>query len=162
MKTEPTLEIYIDYNTIDNCLLQKYIDQIEIHNNTDNSGFDLFFPEEKTFNSIDSKMVKFNIRCVMRDYNGGPSVGYYLYPRSSLSKTPLMLANHVGIIDAGYRGEIIGAFRLLRTEPYIVGAYERLLQICRADLTKFKVILCDVSNIDNTLRGEGGFGSTGN
>jgi dUTP pyrophosphatase len=162
MRIDPILEIYIDYNNIDNCLLQKYIDQIQIHNNSDNSGFDLFFPEETKFESIDSKMVKFNIKCVMRDCYGGSAVGYYLYPRSSLSKTPLMLANHVGIIDAGYRGEIIGAFRLLRSEPYTVGPYERLLQICKADLSKFKVVLCDISNIDNTLRGEGGFGSTGN
>ena len=73
-----------------------------------------------------------------------------------------MVANHTGIIDAGYRGEIIGAFRLLRSEPYTVGPYERLLQICKADLSKFKVVLCDISNIDNTLRGEVGFGSTGN
>jgi len=162
MRIDPILEIYIDYNNIDNCLLQKYIDQIQIHNNSDNSGFDLFFPEETKFESIDSKMVKFNIKCVMRDCYGGSAVGYYLYPRSSLSKTPLMLANHVGIIDAGYRGEIIGAFRLLRSESYTVGPYERLLQICKADLSKFKVVLCDISNIDNTLRGEGGFGSTGN
>ena len=161
MTTYPMLEIYVDYNTIDNCLLQKYIDQIEIHNNTDNSGFDLFFPEETRFASIDSKMVKFNIKCVMRNANG-VAVGYYLYPRSSLSKTPLMLANHVGIIDAGYRGEIIGAFRLLRQEQYTVGSYERLLQICSADLSKFNVKLCDVSNIDATQRGAGGFGSTGN
>ena len=161
MTTYPTLEIYVDYNNMDNCLLQKYIDQIEIHNNTDNSGFDLFFPEETRFASIDSKMVKFNIKCVMRNANG-VAVGYYLYPRSSLSKTPLMLANHVGIIDAGYRGEIIGAFRLLRQEQYTVGSYERLLQICSADLSKFNVKLCDVSNIDATQRGAGGFGSTGN
>ena len=33
--------------------------------------------------------------------------GYYLYPRSSIVKTGLRLANSVGIIDAGYRGEII-------------------------------------------------------
>jgi dUTP pyrophosphatase len=162
MRTDPILEIYVDYNNIDNCLLQKYIDQIEIHNNSDNSGFDLFFPEETIFSSIDSKMVKFNIKCVMRDFYGGSAVGYYLYPRSSLSKTPLMLANHVGIIDAGYRGEIIGAFRLLQSEPYIVRAYERVLQICKSDLRKFNVILSDISNIDNTLRGAGGFGSTGN
>ena len=32
---------------------------------------------------------------------------YYLYPRSSISKTPLRMSNSTGIIDAGYRGEII-------------------------------------------------------
>ena len=41
-------------------------------------------------------------------FNGKPTA-YYLYPRSSMgSKTPLRLSNSVGIIDAGYRGNIIG------------------------------------------------------
>jgi hypothetical protein len=42
------------------------------------------------------------------------TVPFYLYPRSSISKTPLMLANHTGIIDSGYRGNLIGAFRALQ------------------------------------------------
>ena len=40
------------------------------------------------------------------DDQGRPT-GCLLYPRSSLSKTPFMLANSVGVIDAGYRGEVL-------------------------------------------------------
>ena len=41
--------------------------------------------------------------------NNDKNIGYYLYPRSSISKTPLILANSVGIIDSGYRGNIKAA-----------------------------------------------------
>ena len=37
--------------------------------------------------------------------------GYYLYPRSSTgSKTPLRLSNSIGVIDSGYRGNLIACF----------------------------------------------------
>ena len=42
--------------------------------------------------------------------NNWEPTGYYSYPRSSISKTPLLLANNVGIIDSGYRGNIKVAF----------------------------------------------------
>ena len=51
------------------------------------------------------------------------NTGYYMYPRSSLSKTKLRLANSVGIIDSGYRGNLIGMFDLINmkvNETYIV------------------------------------------
>ena len=43
--------------------------------------------------------------------SGSNGLAYQIYPRSSLSKYPIMLANHVGIIDSGYRGNLIVAFR---------------------------------------------------
>ena len=52
---------------------------------------------------------------------------YYLYPRSSISKTPLRLCNSVGIIDAGYRGNIM-AFVDNIDEDYDLGT--RLFQLC--------------------------------
>ena len=85
---------------------------------------------------------------------------YYLYPRSSISKTPLMLANHVGVIDSGYRGNIIGSFRNL-VEKYTVQKYTRLLQICAPDLRPLYVEIVSIEDLDITSRNEGGFGSTG-
>lgn len=105
------------------------------------------------------------IRCRMLDPAGRPC-SYYLYARSSISKTPLMLANSVGIIDAGYRGEIKGAFRHLPTvlfngtqsqSPFIIHN-QSLLQICAPNLAPVRVVV--VSSLDSTTRGEGGFGST--
>ena len=165
MRIDPILEIYVDYNNIDNCLLQKYIDQIEIHNNSDNSGFDIFFPEETTFESIDSKMVKFNIKCVMRNFYGGSAVGYYLYPRSSISKTSLRMSNSLGIIDSGYRGEITAVVDIVNhffCGSIKLNAMERYFQLCHPSLMPFRVVMVDnIEELGITARGDGGFGSTG-
>ena len=106
------------------------------------------------------------IVCGMKIYDQNKekwaSSGYYSYPRSSISKTPLMLANHVGIIDSGYRGPLIGAFRNIASQvPYVVEEYTRLLQICAPDLRPIIVELVEESFFEETERGSGGFGSTG-
>ena len=92
---------------------------------------------------------------------------YYLYPRSSISKTHVRLANNVGIIDSGYRGNIGAYFDIdpsyldENTEP-VLEKHQRVLQICSNDLSAFKVILVkDINELGTTTRGERGFGSTG-
>lgn len=84
--------------------------------------------------------------------------GYYMYPRSSISKTSMRLANSVGIIDSGYRGHLIA---MVDTEPNTsLKKYERYFQICAPNLCPIFVKMVD--QIDtNTSRGSGGFGSTG-
>ena len=92
----------------------------------------------------------------------GVPVGYYIYPRSSTgSKSPLRLANSVGIIDAGYRGDYITVFDNWRGTDYQVEKFQRLVQICPPNLTypMFVDVVDDLG--EPTLRGEGGFGSTG-
>ena len=84
--------------------------------------------------------------------------GYYLYPRSSLSKTPLIMGNHVGIIDNGYRGEIMAAVKNFSSEPYIVKTKSKLFQLCMPNLCPFEIGV--VEELNETVRGEGGFGST--
>jgi dUTP pyrophosphatase len=143
-----------------------YTAQIEKHN-TDtlkgyyNAGFDLIFPEDIVIEANQVSMASMKVKCEMVDSKGNP-LSYYMYPRSSISKTPLMLANHVGIIDSGYRGEIIGAFACARSSSdYKVYKYTRLLQLCHPSLSPFLVKLVDASELSVTERGEGGFGSTG-
>lgn len=95
--------------------------------------------------------------------------GYYMYPRSSLSKTNLRLANNTGIIDSGYRGNLIGMFDIVNVKnhdnlyDYLVEPYTRLLQICAPSLVPIYVELVDDENQlgARTQRGDGGFGSTG-
>ena len=74
-----------------------------------------------------------------------------------------MLANSVGVIDSGYRGDIIGAFRNISgdNKSFVVEQYTRLLQICAPDLRPIIVQLVDADFFEKTTRGEGGFGSTG-
>lgn len=146
-------------------LAEKYKEHVDAHNKSilsdgkyANSGFDLFVPETTVVTSVNAKMISMRVKCEML-YKGHPC-GYYMFPRSSISKTPLMLANHTGIIDAGYRGELIGAFRNLGND-YEVEKYTRLLQICHPKLCPIYVIIVQEYSLSSTSRADGGFGSTG-
>ncbi len=142
-----------------------------------NAGFDLFVPKRHEFyNVYKNHMINHWIKCEMNHYKepwGNIPTGYLLHPRSSICKTSLMLSNHTGIIDSGYRGWIQGAFRTLyftdkredsseENDVTIVEKGTRLLQICHPGLKPFFVdIIEDETKLSNTARGEGGFGSTG-
>ena len=76
-----------------------------------------------------------------------------------MSKTPLRLANSVGIIDQGYRGNILAAVDNNGPNIYQIKKGQRLFQICSPDLTPMLVKI--VQELDKTERGSGGFGSTG-
>ena len=94
---------------------------------------------------------------------------YRLAPRSSISKTPLMLANSEGIIDLGYRGPLIAAVRNVSGEAYTIEAGAALFQLVSADLapSEYEVLSPDDPRTAEyfgagaTERGAGGFGSTG-
>lgn len=155
------LRIYVP----DEELKKQYITSAAKHNSQDkefmNAGFDLFVPDiiqarDTTVNKIDMAIVcsAEMIFPSSKKYN----TGYYLYPRSSLSKTPLRLANSVGIIDAGYRGNIIGMFD--SHSDYVVNPGDRLVQICAPGLAPIYVEIVDEMET-KTERGSGGFGSTG-
>ena len=149
-------------------------------NFSSDAGVDLYIPEDLEFNLGETKFVNLKIKCRMLNSEGN-TVSYYLYPRSSISKTPLILANHVGIIDADYRGSCIAALRYIPNETdlyyistchniflekyddpiefrYNVDKKSKLVQICSPILEKIQIKLVD--SLDETERGEGGFGST--
>ncbi len=141
-------------------LYQRHVQKHNIAILTDpfpNCGFDLFVPEDHDIGE-EVAFISMGVQCEMVDKDG--PTGFYLYPRSSISKTPLMLANHVGIIDSGYRGFLIGAFRKLSSSPYVVEKETRLLQVCHPSLRPIHVVLVDESELSTTARGSGGFGST--
>tara|TARA_B100000927_G_C16402347_1_gene443968 strand:+ start:92 stop:592 length:501 start_codon:yes stop_codon:yes gene_type:complete len=164
----PHLKLAVDQS--DTELIELYKDQVDKHNKSlledpfPNAGFDLYVPKETVVSTtIISTMIPLNVKCEMLDDNG-KTTGFYMYPRSSISKSPLMLANHTGIIDSGYRGVLMGAFRTLeiqQTTQYTVEKHTRLLQVCAPTLSPFSVELVDESQLSTTSRGEGGFGSTG-
>ena len=83
-----------------------------------------------------------------------------IYPRSSVYKTSMVLANHVGVIDSGYRGEIMFKFRVLNDDwrdIYDVG--DRIGQII---ITPYPQIhFNEILELSDTDRGDGGYGSTG-
>jgi dUTP pyrophosphatase len=85
----------------------------------------------------------------------------FLFPRSSVSKTNLVLANCVGVVDSGYRGPIKLRFKEMNGPVggrYKVG--DRVGQLVIMPVPNFNCV--EVDELTETSRGEGGFGSTGN
>ena len=127
------------------------------------SGLDLFINERIV---VPAKELSFKIdTCIsceaFRDKSKqGGNISYYLYPRSSIYKTPIRLSNSVGIIDAGYRGNIMACVDNHSDNDYKIEKGTRLFQICAGDLSIFHTDI--VNNLSNTNRNIGGFGSTGN
>jgi dUTP pyrophosphatase len=81
-----------------------------------------------------------------------------LFPRSSISKTDLILANSVGVIDSGYRGPIMFKFRYPE-EGMVYDVGDRIGQIIIMPYPQ--VEFEEVEELSTSERGEGGFGSTG-
>lgn len=83
-----------------------------------------------------------------------------IYARSGLaSKRGLAPANKVGVVDADYRGEVMVALHNHSKAAQTVDAGERVAQMVIAPYIAANFILSD--ELDDTVRGEGGFGSTG-
>ena len=92
-----------------------------------------------------------------------------LFPRSSISKKQQFLTNCVGVIDSGYRGEIMAKFK-----P-VMGTYDTILELFESNeyqegdrivqmiiLPYPKIEFEEVEELSETERGYSGFGHTGN
>ena len=193
------LKLYVDVNDIN--LIDRYRDAANNHNNRllnnphhIDAGFDLFSPgapDSRDDHNYDPSVLRFygpgwenqnpvnrlNLRVscsarIFTDTGKNFNTGYYMYPRSSLSKTPLRLANSTGIIDAGYRGHLMGMFDVVnlpenlsdsREADFFGRKFDRYLQICAPSMIPIIVEIVD-SREDlggETERAGGGFGSTG-
>jgi dUTP pyrophosphatase len=193
---DENLNVYILYIYIDPSLSsdvkQQYVIKASQHNervqqflnnkniNSDMSqycydaGFDLLNVDQEAITKVSSESI-FNIvldhkiKCAMTFNNY--YVSYYLYSRSSTAtKTPLRLANSVGIIDSGYRGNIKAVFDINlayfnKNSEFKIEFLSRYVQITPPDLSNYPMKVVIVENLDelgiNTLRQDGGFGSTG-
>jgi len=124
------------------------------HFHDGDAGLDLFVIHELTIQAGESAFIHLQISC--ENLDGKP---YLLMPRSSISKTPLRLSNSIGLIDGGYRGEIIAAVDNIKDIPYKISPGQRLFQLVAMDGSPvhFKI----VEELSETARGTGGFGSTG-
>lgn len=86
--------------------------------------------------------------------------GGFIYARSSLgTKRGLAPANKVGVIDADYRGEVMVSLHNHSTEAQTVSPGERVAQLVIAPFLKAEFTVTE--ELSSTIRGEGGFGSTG-
>ena len=193
------LKLFVDLN--DNEFIDRYRVAVNNHNNKlyenphdIDAGFDLFSPggpDSRGDNNYEPSTLRFygpnwveknpvnklNLRVIcsakiFTDSGKNYNTGYYMYPRSSLSKTRLRLANSTGIIDAGYRGHLMGMFDVVNIPDdypddieadFFGQKYERYLQICAPGLVPIIVELVNTKEElgKETERGSGGFGSTG-
>jgi len=81
-----------------------------------------------------------------------------LFPRSSVCKTTLNLSNSVGVIDSGYRGEIMFKFRYIE-EGMVYDVKDRVGQLLILPYPSIE--LEEAEELSSTERGKGGYGSTG-
>ena len=129
------------------------------HYHEGDSGLDVYFVEEQILQPHCMTLIDLQIQCeAVRSCENTSNISYYLYPRSSISKTPLRMANSVGIIDAGYRGNLKVAIDNTSDDPYTIESGQRLFQICSPTLEPLQFTL--VNELSHTSRGSGGFGST--
>jgi dUTP pyrophosphatase len=86
-----------------------------------------------------------------------------LFPRSSVSKTDLALANCVGVVDSGYRGELTFRYKFAKEAYYAsLKRYQDGDRIGQLVIMPYPTIEPVVSNeLSDTERGTGGYGSTG-
>ena len=124
------------------------------HFHQGDAGLDLFIIENQTIEAGSSMRIHLGISCENLD-----SRPYLLMARSSISKTPIRLSNSVGLIDAGYRGEIMAVCDNIKDYDFSIKKGDRLFQLVSSDLSDIEFIIVD--ELSDTTRGEGGFGSTG-
>jgi dUTP pyrophosphatase len=169
------LKLAFDRSILGDNIVSLYKYHIDQHNlkmvsdHFPNSGFDLLVANDVDFqihfktvfvdHGVKSEMLYYDR--ITKDFE--PSA-FTMEPRSSISKTPLMMANHIGIIDSGYRGNLLAAVRYLPGHDHLTYTLEsktRLFQVCHPSLCPIYVMIVNEEELSNTLRGTGGFGSTG-
>ena len=164
------LKLFVDSD--DKELIEKYRTSInernvKMANNLSHidAGFDLFSPATQQMSNKSVQKLDCQVICSAEIIESDKSynTGFYMYPRSSISKSNIRLANNVGIIDAGYRGHLMGMFDVIYEEETTINKFDRFLQICAPNLIPIFVELVNSREElgVETTRGNGGFGSTG-
>lgn len=161
-------------------LVSNAVEPIRAHDN--DAGFDMVATSKKETNSY----IQYGTGIALEIPDG--MVGL-IYPRSSITKKDLMLKNSVGIIDAGYRGEISFRFYKIIANEKLISRQEYNTQNGYLDTLQGKVLnyifekdqktyeigdkigqiifqilpqvtLLEVEELDDSERNTGGFGST--
>jgi len=125
---------------------------------SENAGVDVYVPADVVFAPGERKFVGMGTSAAVIE--GDDCAPFWLLPRSSLSKTGLMIMNSVGVIDKGYRGELIAALWNTLDKEVVVKKGDRLVQVVSRDMTSFSTVQL-VDALPVSVRGNGGFGSSG-
>ena len=124
------------------------------HFHEGDAGLDLYIISKQTIKPYESTLIHLGISC--ENLEKKP---YMLMPRSSIAKTPLRLSNSIGLIDSGYRGEIMAAVDNIKNISFTLEVGQRLFQLVGMDGSEINFEL--VQNLSPSSRGSSGFGSTG-
>ncbi len=131
--------------------------------NDDNAGFDLFCPVDMDVQHTPQLLpLGVKARLVRISPDGEYDSHYWLLPRSSIYKSGFMMGNSVGVIDKTYRGELKAPVLCTVSTAMSVQAKkgERYFQIVAPDMGWIREVRI-VTELPDTARNEGGFGSTG-
>ena len=148
--------MYLKMKVEDKALASAYAAQSVVHRG--DSGLDLYCPIDITIKAGETVCIDLQVSCEAKTWWGAPT-SFCLHPRSSMSKTPLRLANSTGIIDAGYRGTIRMVLDNIKEYDYTIRRMDRLVQLCCPKMEPIKAKVVD--SLSDTTRGCNGFGSTG-
>ncbi|MBQ7923806.1 MAG: dUTP diphosphatase [Clostridia bacterium] len=121
------------------------------------AGADLYAltDEEITFAPHETKLIRTGLAMEIPEGYAG-----LIYARSGLaSKRSLAPANKVGVVDADYRGEVMVALHNHSDKEQTIAPKERIAQLVIAPFLKAE--FCEQDELSETVRGVGGFGSTG-
>ncbi len=120
------------------------------------AGLDLRSASDAIVEAGERAMVPTGVAVAIPDGYAG-----LVLPRSGLAaRHGLTLANAPGLIDAGYRGEVMcSVVNLDRTEPVMISRGERIAQLVIVKIPAVDPVWAD--ELPGSARGEGGFGSTG-
>jgi len=132
------------------------------------AGLDLFILKDIIIGPGETVLVDLGVKCQCVTLSKCPWKwllgqkynyhSYFLFPRSSISKTPLIMKNSIGLIDKSYVGSLKAPFMNTSSEIFLLKRGERYVQLVNSDLSNVSFKL--VSKLRNTSRGSGGFGST--
>ena len=144
-----------------------YTEKIHAHNNKiiegrhPDAGFNLYAAEDISYGK-DARAVTFDtgVICAMtKDNNHHDFIAFTVEPRSSICKTPLRMSNGRGIIDAGYRGHLL--IKCDAYDDFTMKQGTSYFQILSPTLEPFIIRQVHPEELGSTVRGTGGFGSTG-
>jgi dUTP pyrophosphatase len=137
---------------------------LDILNNRRRTDSGLDIPMLPNDVMIGAKMHTFHLDIVVAAISNNLPAPCLLVPRSSLSKSPFRLANSIGLIDMGYRGEVMAKVDVLYG-GIDTKKGERLFQICSHSFLPWDevILVDDISRLPEAPddRNNGGFGSTG-
>lgn len=124
---------------------------------TSDAGLDLYAAEEAVLEPEEARPISVGIKIEI-------PIGYVglIFPRSGLAtKKRITLTNTVGVVDAGYRGEIICHMKNSGSFQYHINKYDRIAQLVVVPCLLGQALEVDEDELSLSDRGEGGFGHTG-